>query len=60
MAVPYRRVSKTRKAKRRTHQRASSNSVVACNNCGINNKQHNVCKSCGYYKNKEIIKLEKE
>lgn len=55
MPVPYRRTSKTRKAKRRTHQRAAMPTVKVCDNCGSAIKPHTVCKECGFYKGKEVI-----
>ena len=56
MPVPFRRTSKTRRNKRRTHQRAPKPTVVTCSNCGSPIKPHTVCKTCGYYKGKEVIK----
>lgn len=57
MAVPFRRTSKTRKAKRRTHFKLVSAMLVACKNCGDRIKPHRVCHTCGNYKNKEVIKV---
>jgi len=56
MPVPFRRTSKTRKAKRRTHQRAVIPTTLMCENCGSNKKPHTVCKKCGFYKGKQVIK----
>lgn len=56
MPVPFRRTSKTRKAKRRTHQRATMPTISTCTNCGSTIKPHTVCKECGHYKGKEVIK----
>lgn len=55
MGVPFRRTSKTRKAKRRTHQRAKNPTVTICNNCGAKITPHTVCKNCGYYNGKKIL-----
>ncbi|WP_338967155.1 MULTISPECIES: 50S ribosomal protein L32 [unclassified Spiroplasma] len=57
MAVPFRRISKTRKAKRRTHFKLWHPTLVSCTNCGANIKPHRVCKECGYYKGKEAVKI---
>ncbi|WP_339024088.1 50S ribosomal protein L32 [Spiroplasma endosymbiont of Agriotes lineatus] len=57
MAVPFRRTSKTRKAKRRTHFNLLHPTLVNCTNCGANIKPHRVCKECGYYKDKEAVKI---
>lgn len=55
MAVPFRRVSKTRKRKRRTHYQIDANEVTKCANCGAVIKPHRVCGECGYYKGKKVI-----
>ena len=58
MPVPFRRHSKTRTAKRRTHQGTKQPTITMCSNCGLQIPPHTVCKHCGYYKGKEVIKLE--
>ena len=47
MAVPFRRVSSTRRDKRRTHDKLSAPAVVKCPECG--EFKHRVCGHCGYY-----------
>ena len=49
MAVPQRRISKTRKRMRRTHFKLSVEGLVTCPNCGDMIKSHHVCPKCGYY-----------
>jgi large subunit ribosomal protein L32 len=56
MAVPQRRTSKTRRDKRRTHFKLAVPGMVKCEQCGELKLAHRVCKVCGYYKTKEIIK----
>jgi len=58
MAVPFRRVSKTRGRMRRTHYKISENSTVTCPKCGEAVKPHRVCKACGTYNKKEVITKE--
>lgn len=55
MGVPKRKTSKSRRDKRRTHQRLSLPSVSGCPQCGAIKLPHRICLSCGYYKAKEII-----
>ena len=55
MAVPFRKVSKTRKRMRRSHSALSSNSLTVCSNCGTSIKPHRVCPKCGTYKNEKVI-----
>ena len=57
-AVPFRKTSKTSKRMRRTHYKISANTTTACPKCGEVAKPHRVCKKCGTYKGKEVIKQE--
>ena len=63
MAVPQRRISKTRKRLRRTHFKLEVEGLVTCPNCGEMIKAHHVCPKCGYYGGKAVYlngKLVKE
>ena len=55
MAVPFRRVSKTAKRKRRTHDKLIAPTLVVCPNCGEYTLPHRVCGKCGYYDNKKVL-----
>lgn len=57
MAVPQRRTSKTRKRLRRANYKFHLNGVSVCSNCGELVKPHTVCKKCGYYNGKQVIKV---
>ncbi|MCR5185363.1 MAG: 50S ribosomal protein L32 [Bacilli bacterium] len=52
MAVPQRRISKTRKRLRRTHFKLEVSGLVTCPQCGEMIKSHRVCPKCGYYAGK--------
>lgn len=58
MAVPFRKVSKTRKRMRRTHYKAEENGTTKCTNCGAIIRPHRVCDSCGFYKGKKVLSKE--
>ncbi|MBP7175367.1 MAG: 50S ribosomal protein L32 [Thermoclostridium sp.] len=58
MAVPKRKTSKQRKHKRRTHFKLSAPGLVLCSQCHTLKMAHRVCKECGYYDGKEIVKVE--
>jgi large subunit ribosomal protein L32 len=47
MAVPKRRVSHTRAAKRRTHYNITLKTPVKCASCGAYKLTHHTCPSCG-------------
>ena len=50
-----RRVSKTRRDKRRTHYKISVPGMVVCSNCGELKLSHRDCPVCGYY-NGRLVK----
>jgi large subunit ribosomal protein L32 len=60
MAVPFRRVSKTRKRMRRTHFKLDVTGLTTCPNCGALIRSHQVCPKCGYYKGENVLNPEKE
>ena len=58
MAVPKQRTSSTRRDKRRTHWKLAAPALVPCPQCHELKPQHRVCLKCGYYKNREAVKVE--
>ena len=56
MAVPFRKISKTRKNMRRTHYKVTANGLVKCPNCGEMIRPHRVCDKCGFYKGADTSK----
>ena len=55
MPHPKRKISKTRRDKRRTHYKAAVPTVSSCSNCGAPIRPHHVCGECGYYRGKLAI-----
>lgn len=55
MPHPKRRISKSRRDKRRTHDKAVASTLTTCSNCGAPVLYHRVCNECGYYKGKVAI-----
>ncbi|MCF8302647.1 MAG: 50S ribosomal protein L32 [Bacteroidales bacterium] len=55
MAHPKRKISKTRRDKRRTHYKAKTPTLIVCTNCGAPVRYHRVCSECGYYKGNPVI-----
>lgn len=56
MAVPKRRVSTTRRDKRRSSVwKLTAPTLTKCTNCGEYFRPHTVCKACGYYNGKQVI-----
>ncbi len=56
MAVPFRKVSKTRRDMRRTHYKITANGLVECSNCGAKIRPHRACPKCGFYKGVDTSK----
>lgn len=60
MAVPFRRVSKSKKGMRRSHLALNVPGMITCPNCGELTISHRVCPNCGYYKGKQVVTLDKK
>lgn len=60
MAVPFRKVSKTRRDMRRTHYKITANGLVECTNCGAKIRPHRACPKCGFYKGADTSKQVEE
>lgn len=55
MAVPKKKVSKSRRNKRRAHDALKASSYAECGNCGELKRPHHVCGACGYYDDREVV-----
>lgn len=55
MAVPKKKVSKSRRDQRRSHDALPRGASVECGNCGELKRPHHVCPSCGQYNNREVV-----
>lgn len=58
MPVPKRKTSKSKRDKRRTHQKTQAPNLSECPQCGEAVLPHNACKSCGTYKGRDVIEPE--
>jgi large subunit ribosomal protein L32 len=58
MAHPKHKHSKTRRDKRRTHDKAEVPTLGTCSNCGATVRYHTICGECGYYRGKQVIEKE--
>lgn len=54
MAVPKKKVSKSRRNMRRSHLALKSTKSLECPNCGELKRPHHVCAACGYYDGREV------
>lgn len=60
MALPKRRVSRTRRNKRRTHHNLARVHLVECPQCHGPRLPHHVCPYCGFYRGVEVVAVEEE
>jgi len=59
VAVPKRKTSKSRKNKRRSNVwKLSIPHLATCPKCGQYKLPHKVCLECGFYKGREVLKIE--
>jgi large subunit ribosomal protein L32 len=57
---PKRKVSSSRRDRRRTHDALEASNLVACSNCGEMRLPHRVCPNCGHYKGREVIEIKEK
>ena len=60
MAVPKGKVSKSRRDKRRANWKLEVPGLVECPHFHEYKLPHTVCKACGYYDGKEVVKKTSE
>jgi large subunit ribosomal protein L32 len=58
--VPQRRISKTRKRKRRTHFKIEVPGMMVCPNCGEMKLSHTVCANCGFYDGRQVLTIKEK
>ncbi|MBU0647396.1 50S ribosomal protein L32 [Patescibacteria group bacterium] len=57
MSVPAKRRSSSEARRGRSHQALKPNTLAKCSKCGKAILPHQVCKFCGFYKGREVIKI---
>ncbi|KJS30562.1 MAG: 50S ribosomal protein L32 [Desulfatitalea sp. BRH_c12] len=60
MGLPKHKISKSRRDKRRTHQKVDVPNIVNCPECGEAIQPHHACSSCGAYKGRTAVETDKE
>jgi large subunit ribosomal protein L32 len=56
MAVPKKKTSVSRRGMRRSHHHLAPINTTECPNCGAVKLSHHVCKSCGHYNGRQVLK----
>lgn len=57
MAVPKRKMSKSRMRSRKRSHKLLLTASQACPNCGAPRQSHRVCPSCGSYKGRQVLTI---
>ncbi len=55
--LPKRKVSKSRRNRRRAHHALQLNHLVVCQTCGEYHIAHQVCRHCGSYRGENVIEV---
>ena len=55
MPNPKRKISRTRRDKRRTHDKAAIPTFALCSNCGAPHLYHRMCPECNTYRGKVVF-----
>ncbi len=60
MAVQKSKVSPSRRNNRRAHDALKKSQYKECSNCGELTQSHHICRSCGTYGEREVIRMTPE
>lgn len=55
MAVPRKKVTRSKRNMRRSHHALRPAEPTECPNCGEDRLPHHVCRFCGYYRERQVI-----
>jgi large subunit ribosomal protein L32 len=56
--LPKRKLSRSRRNRRRAHDSLTLNHLVVCENCGEYHMAHHVCPKCGSYRGETVVEVE--
>jgi len=59
-ALPKRRISKRRQGKRRAAIKLPLSNFTVCPECNMPKRSHQACSNCGFYKNRQVIKIKEK
>ncbi len=60
MALPKRKISRTRGRKRRAHDALKRAGRTLCAHCQASKLPHRICPNCGFYRGREVVSQETE
>lgn len=59
MAVPKRKVSKSKQGKRKSIKKLKAPALVECSQCHRLKLPHHICPNCGYYGKRKVMEVTK-
>jgi large subunit ribosomal protein L32 len=60
MGLPKRKISKSRRDKRRTHWKIPPLQLTECPQCHQMKLSHTICPNCGFYKGRQVITIKEK
>lgn len=60
MAVPKRKISRSRRGNRRSHDALELKNISVCPQCTEPKLPHRACPSCGFYRGRAILEKEEK
>lgn len=58
MAVPVKKISRSRRGSRRAHDSLKKVSLATCPQCNEPTRPHHACPKCGYYKGRVVLAVD--
>jgi large subunit ribosomal protein L32 len=58
--LPKRKMSRSRRNNRRSHDHLTPMHLVVCDECNKYKPAHQVCPHCGTYRGREVVAMDKE
>ncbi len=58
MAVPKKKMSRSRTRRRKAGWKVNAPATVACQRCGSQYIPHRLCETCGTYNGREVVEAE--
>lgn len=59
-ALPKRKISKSRRDRRRAHDSIKTFHLVRCSSCGAMKRSHHMCLDCGSYKGRQVLPVDED
>ncbi|MCH7667899.1 MAG: 50S ribosomal protein L32 [Acidobacteria bacterium] len=58
MAVPKKKMSRSRTRRRKAQWKVSAPMTVKCRQCGLATLPHRACSACGTYRGREVVEVD--